>query len=268
MISPSEIILSPLSGASRRYPATWGGLRYNDPFARLYYVDGGSGAIRHHDRTFKLKKGGIYLIPSNTRSDYRCHPHLDLYWIHFTAHVFGGVSLFSLIEPAFELSEKEIPYARDFFERLVADPTTTDPALKLEMDGIIRMFLGRFYSGSSEVMSTSKLKRLESMRPVLTYIDSHLDQPVTLAELAAIVHLHPHYFSNLFKKIMHVPPLTYVVQRRIEKAQHLLWLTDEPVKSVAWQVGYEDEFYFSRVFKKTTGVSPSRYREQRRMGAR
>ena len=264
---PSPTI-SVLDGRHRKYPATWGGRGYNDPFARLYYIGGGGGAIRHHGQTFHLKKGGIYLIPSNTLSDYRCYPSLDLYWIHFAAHVFGGVSLFSLIEPSFELSVKAIPYAHDLFERLVADPTTTDPSLKLEMDGIIRMLLGRFYADSSAAISTTALRQLERIRPVLAHIDAHLDNPLTLKQLAAIVNLHPHYFSNLFKKIMQVPPLTYVVQRRVEEAQHLLWLTDAPVKSVAWQVGYEDEFYFSRVFKKTTGISPSHYREQRRMGAR
>lgn len=56
--------------------------------------------------------------------------------------------------------------------------------------------------------------------------------------------------------------LTELIRERLLKhAKWQLLHTLRPVKEVAWEVGFADEFYFSRLFKKATGMSPSAFRE-------
>ena len=79
-------------------------------------------------------------------------------------------------------------------------------------------------------------------------------------ELAKIVHLHPNYFSQLFRSMLGIPPLQYLNQLRIKKAQSLLLGTELSVTQVAAEVGMELH-YFSRTFRNRVGFTPSDYRK-------
>jgi AraC family transcriptional regulator, transcriptional activator of pobA len=52
-----------------------------------------------------------------------------------------------------------------------------------------------------------------------------------------------------------------IAERVIIEAKRELYLTAKPVKQVAFELGYDDEFYFSRFFKKNVGVSPQIFRD-------
>lgn len=53
-----------------------------------------------------------------------------------------------------------------------------------------------------------------------------------------------------------------IAERLIIEAKRQLYLTAKPVKEIAFELGYTDEFYFSRFFKKNAGVSPQVFREK------
>ena len=56
--------------------------------------------------------------------------------------------------------------------------------------------------------------------------------------------------------------LTHLITERIMiEAKRELYLTNKPIKELAYELGYEDEFYFSRFFKKNANISPQLYRE-------
>jgi YesN/AraC family two-component response regulator len=52
-----------------------------------------------------------------------------------------------------------------------------------------------------------------------------------------------------------------ISERIIIEAKRELYLTNKPIKEIAYELGYDDEFYFSRFFKKNTDISPQAYRE-------
>jgi ABC-type Fe3+-hydroxamate transport system substrate-binding protein/AraC-like DNA-binding protein len=91
------------------------------------------------------------------------------------------------------------------------------------------------------------------------YIHSHYYEDITRENLALIAGLSPSYFSARFRKETGMRPVDYVNHIRIEKAKELLLSTNKRVRSIAKNVGYQDEFYFSRTFKKVTGVPPTLY---------
>lgn len=54
-----------------------------------------------------------------------------------------------------------------------------------------------------------------------------------------------------------------MIQERIAlEAKKLIHLTHKPIKEIAQELNFEDEFYFSRYFKKEVGVSPKKFREE------
>jgi len=52
-----------------------------------------------------------------------------------------------------------------------------------------------------------------------------------------------------------------IAERIVVEAKRQLYLTSKPVKQIAFELGYDDEFYFSRFFKGNVGVSPQYFRD-------
>ncbi|MCU0541055.1 MAG: AraC family transcriptional regulator [Oscillatoriaceae cyanobacterium Prado104] len=97
----------------------------------------------------------------------------------------------------------------------------------------------------------------------LEFIESHLDRPFTLAQLADALGMSVFYFSRQFKQSMGVAPHQYVTRRRIERAKDLLWHSQLPITDIALQVGFETPSAFSRLFRQLTGTTPKDFRKQR-----
>ncbi|MFD3272061.1 AraC family transcriptional regulator [Paenibacillus dendritiformis] len=86
--------------------------------------------------------------------------------------------------------------------------------------------------------------------------------PLTMEEVAGMVHLSPYYFSKLFKQQAGATFTDYITQLRITRACQYIEQDKLSLKEICYQVGYRDPNYFSRVFKKVTGVAPTEYRSR------
>lgn len=100
------------------------------------------------------------------------------------------------------------------------------------------------------------------LRQVVSYINENLDQNLTLAELAAIVRMSPHYFTSLFKQSTGLTPHQYVTKSRIEKAKQLLLRRDLTLVEICQEVGFESQSHFTRVFRQYTKTTPKVYRDK------
>ncbi len=98
------------------------------------------------------------------------------------------------------------------------------------------------------------------LRRVLDYIEAHLDQQLTLAELAGIACLSPCHLSRSFKQAVGTGPQRYTVQRRIERAKTLLRHSDASLASIAATVGFADQSHFTAAFRQEIGTTPGRFR--------
>lgn len=95
---------------------------------------------------------------------------------------------------------------------------------------------------------------------VCEYISSNLDQTIRLEVLAEIAGLSVQHFSRAFKQSLGIPPHCYVLQRRIERAQHLLQNTRRPLSEIALAAGFSDQSHLTRHFRRSVGVAPSALR--------
>lgn len=113
---------------------------------------------------------------------------------------------------------------------------------------------------SESMFNYTPSKNNEIIKKAIGYIYEHFNTPLTLEETAASVHLHPSYFSSLFKQSTGSSFKEYLNMVRIEESKRLLSNTDYSIIDVAVAVGFEDQSYFSEVFKKYTGLTPKQYR--------
>lgn len=99
------------------------------------------------------------------------------------------------------------------------------------------------------------------IQQAVLYIRNHYRGPITVEEVAKVVHLTPNYFSEYFKKQTGIKFSSYVQKMRLEFAASLLQMSDLSVKQVAAASGFNSAAYFSNAFKDGFGVSPEQFRK-------
>lgn len=90
------------------------------------------------------------------------------------------------------------------------------------------------------------------------------DASPDLPRLASMAGLSYERFRKRFAELTGVPPARYRMQRLIDQACLLLRSDARPLRAIAAELGFCDEFHFSKLFKQHMGLSPSVYREQMR----
>jgi AraC-like DNA-binding protein len=101
-------------------------------------------------------------------------------------------------------------------------------------------------------------ERREIVRKAIDFMQENLENPVSVADVAAAVALNPTYFGIVFSEQMGRNPVDYLIDLRIERAKHYLTHTQMSVMDVCVALGY-DPSYFSRLFKRRTGFTPGSY---------
>jgi AraC family transcriptional regulator len=88
----------------------------------------------------------------------------------------------------------------------------------------------------------------------------HLDEPISLDELAAEVSLSRFHFATAFRMATGRSPHQWLVDERIGRARSLLAHSTMAVTEVALSVGYQTPSSFAAAFRKSVGASPSDFR--------
>ena len=91
-------------------------------------------------------------------------------------------------------------------------------------------------------------------------VEAHIFTSISIQELAQLTNLSLSSFKRTFAQVYEDTPARFRTKKRIEKAQHLLTITNDSVGDIAFEVGFQDVAHFSKVFKSRTGVSPSKFR--------
>ena len=92
----------------------------------------------------------------------------------------------------------------------------------------------------------------------ITYIDEHLDERLSLNELAAQAGLSVWRFCAVFRQQAGVSPRRYIWGQRLQKVQSLLAGGESPA-SAALLAGFYDQSHLCRHFKNTCGMTPGQY---------
>ncbi|CAH8711803.1 helix-turn-helix domain-containing protein [Paenibacillus thiaminolyticus] len=75
-------------------------------------------------------------------------------------------------------------------------------------------------------------------------------------------------YTALFHELTGKKTLDYVTELRINSSKQLLIASQDPLREIARQVGFSDEYYFNRRFRQTTGVTARQYARSMRSRTR
>ncbi len=102
--------------------------------------------------------------------------------------------------------------------------------------------------------------RHEVVRPVLSFVEQHFRESLTLERVSEHVHVSASRVRHLFKDATSVGFKEYVTNLRLTEAKRLLLTTDICVQEVAYSVGYTNLNQFYKVFGRYSSMSPADYR--------
>lgn len=100
-------------------------------------------------------------------------------------------------------------------------------------------------------------------RKVLEYIDSHLDDDLSVGRLSNVAAFSKYHFHRQFSELFGISVYKYIQLSRLKRASYQLAFRDRmQIIDISLASGYENHESFSRAFKKSIGQTPSEFRER------
>ncbi|WP_274649138.1 AraC family transcriptional regulator [Paenibacillus humicola] len=255
---------------------------HSHAFYEIYYFDSGVCNYLIGDKLMTLQPGDLILMhgmtlhcpnPSPQMPYVRTILHFDPAYVH---KVLQPEPASLLLKPFEELRNIRISLAgEDRAEietllselgRLYARRSASDPGAAY--DRFVLRFLEllhliREWCREPVLERGHRSGKEAHVQSVITYLEEHYTEDLSLDTIAGALHLTKPYLSSLFKEVTGTTVFKYLYNRRINQAKILFRL--EPhrqVSDVCQAVGFGHPAHFSRLFKATVGVSPEMYRKR------
>jgi transcriptional regulator GlxA family with amidase domain len=116
--------------------------------------------------------------------------------------------------------------------------------------------------GQAQYVQRSVEPAADPLAGVLAWARSHLDRPLTVADLARRAHLAERTFARRFTATTGTTPLRWLHHQRVQYAQELLERTELPVDEVARRAGFGTTAILRRHFGRDVGTTPTAYRRR------
>jgi AraC family L-rhamnose operon transcriptional activator RhaR/AraC family L-rhamnose operon regulatory protein RhaS len=261
---------------------------HSHEFAELVVILAGSGEHEIDGTLYPIEAGDVYVLHEQTTHAYHRPEGLQVCNILYDPRQFlsahgdlqrlPGFHALFYVEPHYRrrhrfasrlrLSTGEMDEARRLVGRIEHEFKRGGPgretllrALMLE----VVVYLSRAYGAQTgprpPAAAAGQVLRLSR---VLSHIEEHWREPLTLGGLARLAHMSPNQFLRVFRRCYKATPLDYVLRLRLGRAaERLAGDRDQSISEVALAAGFNDSNYFARQFRRIYEISPREYRRRR-----
>lgn len=230
----------------------------------LLYSVGGEGTLRVQGQQQPVSKGDLMMLPRGLRHAYRSSNRdpWTLYWVHFDgtdADAFWEHLNFQSNQPVRQVGSAA---------KLVADFETL---MEVRNTGFLDNSFIHAANQLRQMLALLGLLLARQQQPeggfnievIHALMQEKLHGQLDLATLAETAGMSRHGFCRRYKAATGNSPYQHYLYLKMERACHLLDITDNSISDVAESLGYDDPYYFSRIFRKIMGISPAHYRSMR-----
>jgi AraC family transcriptional regulator len=249
--TPQHMVIIPLGSQAFDYEIT---------------LEGSLQRVSHQEQD--LANGCIQVMPADLPHSFRSNSTIE--WIH------------CYLEPTFVSQIAYESVNPDRVELLLtlkkADLLIYQIGLALKASLEVDEIGSRFYADSMATALSAHLLRhystrnhafrdyqdglsKQKLRQAVEYIQAHLDEDLSLSEIANELGMSQYYFCRLFKRSTGVSPHQYLMQQRVEQAKHLLKQPERTITSVALECGFANQSHFAKCFHQCTGLNPREFRK-------
>lgn len=225
----------------------------------LIYCTEGRAFLNVRGEPHTVEAGHLLLLPAGASHRYAADPEhpWTIHWVHYTG-----------------------PLAEEFRKYMGFGNTPVrylgrQPRLIVDFNGLLSVRQTGFRA-KGLIHATNRLRQLLTAVPVSVdetghqhqaeldsihnYMHEHLDERITLNQLADLAGLSPAHFATRYRQQTGISPIQHFLHLKIERACQMLDTTSLRFTDISQRLGYDDAYYFSRLFKKVMGQSPRDYR--------
>ena len=218
-------------------------------------------------QTWIMEPGEAFFTPPNLplAITHRVDPSIGkmrMRWLHFNVVFPGGIPLDAMFDFPFHVDRETSEQLAGPIEELrhLSEVHTIAAAVRKNQLGFTclhhlvpllqpRKNLEGFYRLSPQLL------------PLLDYINRHLRQSISIAEITRHGHLSRAGLNRLFAAALNTPPYHYILRLRLEQIAECLRNSSASIGEIAEKFNYPNQFLLSRQFKSQYGMSPQRYRQ-------
>ena len=110
-----------------------------------------------------------------------------------------------------------------------------------------------------EVQASARGLSPRALGRALDYIERHIGDTITLADIASAACISRFHFARLFRVSTGRSPMEFVLAKRIALAQEQLARGPQKISATAASLGFFDQSHFTRTFRRMTGYSPREF---------
>lgn len=212
--------------------------------------------------------GAVCLFPAQSQSHWLIEDHFQFLHLYF-----DDADIQRCVEQIWDRESRHISLTERYqvtdpllaqAGQLLAATAWESPTERLAVDHLTQWLLLQVVERHSTLLQPAPKIRgglsNEQASRVREFIEANLAEPISLQQLAELVHLSPWHFARLFRTSFGLPPHRYLLARRLERARHLLRSGDAKIMTIALECGFNDQSQFTRAFRQRYGVTPGRYR--------
>lgn len=208
------------------------------------------------------ENSGLLLYPSSSYAYSAMEEPWETHWVAFSGHAVD-----SFLQHT-ELNQSQLFYQLNLqiLDRLINEiylsSLSNHPESGLVSSGKLYSFLIELSRNVNQDHLRQTQSTYHRLQPVLSHIENHLADDISLDHLASILQVSPQYLCRLFKQSLQMSPVVYLIRLRLQKAKELLLEHDElSVAEIGIRVGFQAASYFCSVFKQHEGMTPLEYRK-------
>ena len=239
-----------------------------------FYLDGGYDTFLRNRPQERGAPGRLCVLSDRQPTDWVINGPLRFMHLYFSPEHFASQTL-QLLDR--EVREMCLPDQTFFDDPHLASLSQTllrldlhDPGQRLQGNelahaAVAQLILSRLGRRRDVRLKGGLAPALR--RRMADWIESQLDQPITLGAMAAEAALSEYHFARMFRISFGMPPHVWLQARRLDRARQLLAQNRLALTDIAMACGYSSPSHFSNRFQLAMGVTPSRYRELHRRNA-
>jgi AraC family transcriptional regulator len=157
------------------------------------------------------------------------------------------------LRPQFQLRDPRFQYLAWALRAELEAAEASDP---LYAESLCTAMVVRLIGGAPALENKRRTLAPKTAARVIEFIEAHLDQRLTLGELAVLAELSVPHFKVLFRETLGTPVHQYVVQRRVERARTLLLQGKLNASQIALDTGFAHQSHMAHWMGRLLGVTP------------
>ncbi len=148
------------------------------------------------------------------------------------------------------------------FQECIKQKPAYELIAKAKLLEILGHIVRQFTNEMTEIPYRISYQNIRHVERSMDYLLGHLEEAMSLDDLAREAQMSRSYYSYVFKTMNGVSVWNYITNQRIRRARQLLESTEMAVTDIATSCGFNTLANFNRSFRQQTGESPSLYRRQ------